>query len=69
MRRESTPGVQGPIKLGIWAAGETTISAFLNSGGGGVMFGVADGRAVGQDISDRTLREISGLLHRTSGGD
>lgn len=43
-------------------AGEA-VSAFLNTRGGRVLFGVDDnGSLVGQSISDKTLREVSGEL-------
>ena len=45
-------------------AGET-LCAFLNGLGGRVILGVApNGRVVGQEISDKTRREIAGMLDR-----
>ncbi len=42
-----------------------TLCAFLNAGGGRVILGVADGGAVvGQDVSDRTRRDIAAMLDR-----
>jgi ATP-dependent DNA helicase RecG len=46
------------------AAGET-VSGFLNTGGGRVLFGVTDdGRIVGQEVTDKTLRAISSELQQ-----
>jgi len=45
-------------------AGET-LCAFLNGRGGHVVLGIApDGRVVGQEISDKTRREIAAMLDR-----
>jgi len=45
-------------------AGET-LCAFLNTEGGTVVIGVTDGgRLVGQDVSDKTQREIAAMLER-----
>jgi ATP-dependent DNA helicase RecG len=45
-------------------AGET-LCAFLNSDGGQVVIGAADdGRIVGQEVSDKTRREIAAMLDR-----
>lgn len=45
-------------------AGET-LCAFLNGEGGKVLIGVApDGRLVGQDVADITLRDIAAMLGR-----
>jgi len=42
-----------------------TLCAFLNARGGTVLLGVADdGRIIGQDVSDSTLRGIANLLSR-----
>jgi ATP-dependent DNA helicase RecG len=42
-----------------------TLCAFLNCEGGQVLIGVApDGKAVGQQVSDATLREIAAMLGR-----
>lgn len=44
-----------------------TICAFLNGDGGVVLFGVADdGRLVGQDVTDKTKREIGNELSKVS---
>lgn len=41
-------------------AAAQTLRAMLNQRGGRVLFGVeADGRIVGQDVSDRTLEELA----------
>ena len=47
-------------------SGMQTICAFLNSNNGGaVIFGVKDnGQIVGQDISDKTLKEIATELNK-----
>lgn len=45
-------------------AGET-LCAFLNGEGGKVLIGVApDGKLVGQDVADITLRDIAAMLGR-----
>jgi ATP-dependent DNA helicase RecG len=45
-------------------AGET-LCAFLNGEGGQVLIGVAsDGKAIGQEVSDATLRDIAAMLGR-----
>ncbi len=45
-------------------AGET-LCAFLNGQGGAVLIGVADnGTPVGQQVSDKTLQDVAGLLRR-----
>ncbi len=42
-----------------------TLCAFLNGGGGRVILGVADtGSVVGQEVSDRTRRDIAAMLDR-----
>jgi len=42
-----------------------TLCAFLNARGGKVVLGVVDGGAVvGQDVSDKTRRDIAGMLDR-----
>ena len=42
-----------------------TVCAFLNQGGGRVLFGVTpDGAAVGQQVSERTIEEVSAELQR-----
>ncbi|HEX6984981.1 MAG TPA: ATP-binding protein, partial [Planctomycetaceae bacterium] len=46
-------------------AGLQTVCAFLNGGGGVVLFGVRDdGRIEGQQVSDSTLREVAGGIGR-----
>jgi ATP-dependent DNA helicase RecG len=45
--------------------GMETVCAFLNGKGGRVLFGItADGRIVGQNVSDATLREVASELKR-----
>ncbi len=45
--------------------GMRTLCAFLNGPGGTVLFGVrADGRVEGQDVSDKTLRDIAQAVDR-----
>ena len=40
--------------------GMETLCAFLNGAGGTVLFGVADkGKIIGQEVSDKTKREIA----------
>ena len=42
-----------------------TLCAFLNAEGGKVIFGVTDkGRVIGQEVSDKTRREIAAMLDR-----
>ena len=42
-----------------------TVCAFLNQDGGTLLFGVTDdGRTVGQEVADKTLREIANELER-----
>jgi len=42
-----------------------TLCAFLNAEGGHVIFGVTDsGKVVGQEVSDKTRREIAAMLDR-----
>lgn len=45
--------------------GMETLCAFLNGGGGTVLFGVNDkGKIIGQDLSDKTKREIAEAIRR-----
>lgn len=45
--------------------GMETLCAFLNGKGGTVMFGVTDkGKIIGQDVSDKTKREIAEAINR-----
>ncbi|MCM1198206.1 MAG: putative DNA binding domain-containing protein, partial [Clostridium sp.] len=45
--------------------GMETLCAFLNDAGGTVLFGVADnGEVVGQEVSDKTKREIAEAINR-----
>jgi len=42
-----------------------TLCAFLNGGGGTVLFGVRpDGRIEGQQVSDQTLRDVAQAAQR-----
>lgn len=48
---------------GCMRGGAETLSGFLNTRGGCVLFGVdPDGTIRGQDVSDKTLREVAGVL-------
>lgn len=45
--------------------GMETLCAFLNGEGGTVLFGVTDkGKIIGQDVSDKTKRDIAGAIRR-----
>lgn len=45
--------------------GMETLCAFLNGEGGTVLFGVTDkGKIIGQDLSDKTKREIAEAINR-----
>ena len=44
----------------------TTVCAFLNQGGGLLLFGVTSvGAVVGQQVSERTIEELSALCFRS----
>lgn len=50
---------------GLLVRASETLCAFLNGEGGTVLIGVADGgRIVGQEVSDKTRREIAAMLDR-----
>lgn len=54
------PGVELKRSTGELRRGVQTVCAFLNGKGGRVVFGVApDGEIVGQQVSDKTLREVA----------
>ena len=45
--------------------GMETLCAFLNGNGGTVLFGVNDkGKIIGQDVSDKTRRDIADAINR-----
>lgn len=45
--------------------GMETLCAFLNSEGGTVLFGVTDkGKIIGQEVSDKTKRDIAEAIRR-----
>lgn len=45
--------------------GMETLCAFLNGNGGTVLFGVNDkGKIIGQDVSDKTKRDIADAINR-----
>ena len=45
--------------------GMETLCAFLNGEGGTVLFGVTDkGKIIGQDVSDKTRRDIADAINR-----
>ena len=45
--------------------GMETLCAFLNGEGGTVLFGVTDkGKIIGQDVSDKTKRDIADAIRR-----
>jgi ATP-dependent DNA helicase RecG len=53
-----------PSTAALRRAGET-LCAFLNGEGGKVLIGVGpDGKLVGQEVADITLREIAAMLGR-----
>lgn len=56
-------GVQGTT--GQLERGMETLCAFLNSEGGTVLFGVTDkGKIIGQEVSDKTKRDIAEAIRR-----
>jgi ATP-dependent DNA helicase RecG len=58
-------GIEFKRTTGELQAGLQTACAFLNGDGGTVVFGVApDGKVLGQEISDQTLRELAQMLER-----
>lgn len=47
--------------------GMETLCAFLNGTGGTVLFGVTDkGKIIGQEVSDKTKRDIAETIRRSS---
>jgi len=49
---------------GCLTTGTETLCAFLNTRGGRLLFGVEpDGTIAGQDVSDKTIREVAGALN------
>ena len=68
-RREVEAGESVTLELkrstGQLNAAGKTLCAFLNAEGGKILFGVADdGTVVGQEVSDKTRREIAAMLDR-----
>jgi len=65
LRHREGPTLEFKRSTGELKEGMQTLCAFLNGSGGMVLFGVrADGTAEGQDVSDKTLREIAQAADR-----
>jgi ATP-dependent DNA helicase RecG len=65
LRHGEGPTLEFKRSTGELKEGMQTLCAFLNGSGGMVLFGVRpDGTAEGQDVSDKTLREIAQALDR-----
>ena len=57
--------VEFKLTTGQLERGMETLCAFLNGEGGTVLFGVADnGKIIGQEVSDKTKREIAEAIGR-----
>lgn len=64
-RRMETGQVEFKETTGQLERGMETICAFLNGLGGTLLFGVNDkGRIIGQEMSDKTKREIAEAIRR-----
>jgi ATP-dependent DNA helicase RecG len=65
LRHGEGPTLEFKRSTGELKGGMQTLCAFLNGTGGMVLFGVRpDGTVEGQDVSDKTLREIAQALDR-----
>ena len=65
VKRGEGPGLEFKRSTGEMKEGMQTLCAFLNGSGGMVLFGVRpDGIIEGQDVSDKTTREIAQAMDR-----